>query len=160
MNHAVSSSLNAGLNADLKTDVIVVGSGLVGGVLSCALAVHGLSVMCLDAQPAPALLDETYDGRASAIALSCRRILDVIGVWRHLQHAVQPILHIRVTDTDSPLFLHYDHTDIGSPMGYMAENKQIRWAIHQRMEELEAVTFSRRVGCVPYSRVQVLWMFF
>lgn len=124
-----------------KTDVIVVGGGLVGGVMSCALAVHGLSVVCLDAQPACTLLDDTYDGRASAIALSCRRILEVVGIWEHLQDVVQPILDIRVTDADSPLFLHYDHTDIGTPMGYMAENKRIRWAINQRMQELDAITF-------------------
>ena len=129
---------------DILADVLIVGGGLVGGTLACALAQHGISVAVIDSEDPQALVEETYDGRASAIALACQRVLEGVGIWRHMDSGhvgpgggVQPILDIRVTDTDSPLHLHYDSQSVGSPMGYMAENRTMRLGILARLAELK-----------------------
>lgn len=139
MSQTVSSSAGPSGPA-LSCDVVVVGGGLVGGTLACGLAQHGVSTVCIDKDDAGVLLDSGYDGRSSAIALACQRVLDGTGVWAHMINDVQPILDIRVTDSNSPLHLHYDHREVGAPMGYMAENRTIRRAILARFAELDRAT--------------------
>jgi 2-octaprenyl-6-methoxyphenol hydroxylase len=128
------------LPAVTTVDVLIVGGGLVGGTLACALAQSGVSVAVVDADGPQTLLDSGYDGRSSAIALACQTILAGAGIWARMAPDVQPILDIRVTDTDSPLHLHYDSATIGEPMGFMAENRVIRRGILGRLEDLPAAT--------------------
>lgn len=125
----------------LSVDVLIVGGGLVGGTLACALGANGLSVACIDQDSPVVLTDEGYDGRSSAIALACQRVLEGVGIWPHMVQDSQPILDIRVTDTDSPLHLSYDHDSIGEPMGYMAENRVMRKAVLARVAELPSVHY-------------------
>ena len=54
-----------------------------------------------------------FDGRTSAIAYGSRLVFDGIGLWPAIAAEAEPIREIRVADDDSPLFLHYDHRDLG-----------------------------------------------
>lgn len=121
-------------DGDLAVDVLIVGAGLVGGALAAALAGAGLSVAVVDRADPRVLTDETHDGRASAIALGSQRVLQGIGVWDKVGGDAEPILDIRVTDGDSPLFLHYDHraaadaAGASRPFGWIVENTVLRRA--------------------------------
>lgn len=126
---------------ELRTEVLIIGGGLVGGTMACALGRFGVPCVVVDRDDPSTLIDEGYDGRCSAIALACQRVLDGAGLWRHMADDCQPIEHIRVADGDSLLFLHYDHRDVGDePMGYMAENRVTRRAIYKQLECLPQVT--------------------
>ena len=117
---------------EVHAEVIVIGGGLVGGTLACALAHHGVSAVAIDHDSPEALVDTGYDGRSSAIAAACQKVLEAVGIWAHMAERSQPILDIRVTDGDSPLYLHYDHREVGEAMGWMAENRVMREAIFAR----------------------------
>ena len=118
-------------------DALIVGGGIVGLGLACALADSGLSAVVVDARAADTRLDAGFDGRASAISAGSARILDGIGVWPALAAHAEPILEIRVSDGASPLHLHYDHADLGlGPLGYMVENRILRRALHERARSL------------------------
>jgi 2-octaprenyl-6-methoxyphenol hydroxylase len=129
-------------DSDINVDVAIVGAGLVGGALAAALAGAGLGVAVIDRADPAALTDEAADGRASAIALGSQRVLAGIGVWAKLADQAEPILDIRVTDGDAPVFLHYDHravadaSDEASPFGWIVENTHTRRAIWSRLREL------------------------
>jgi 2-octaprenyl-6-methoxyphenol hydroxylase len=124
-------------DADLAADVLIVGGGFVGGTLACALDGLGLTAVVVEASDPQAGLDVGFDGRASAIALSSRRLLEAIGVWKGLAADAHPMLGIRVSDGDSPLFLHYDHREVGdAPFGHMVENRFLRRAILERLRDL------------------------
>jgi len=111
-------------------DVAIVGGGLVGGVLAAALAGRGIDVALIDKLAPHEGIAPTFDGRAAAISLAGTRLLDAVGVWRHLAPQTEPIREIRVSDGPSLMFLHYDHAEVGSePLGFMAENRHIRAAI-------------------------------
>jgi 2-octaprenyl-6-methoxyphenol hydroxylase len=128
--------------ATLAPDVVIVGGGLVGGTLACALADGGLSTVVIEAGTLAPMLDDRFDGRASAISLTSRRLLDAIGLWPGMAAEATPMRHIRVTEGASPLDLHYDHRDVGDePFGHMVENRHYRRALYARIRELEAVTF-------------------
>ena len=117
-------------------DAIIVGGGLVGLPLAIALAGQGLAVAVIDREDPAAAVAEAFDGRVSAIAHASRMALQAIGVWQQVS-AAQPILDIRVSDGSSPLFLHYDHREIGNePFGHMVENRVMRRALQARQAAL------------------------
>ncbi len=118
----------------LRADVLVIGGGPVGGTLACALAAAGMEVIAVDHADPTVGLDAGFDGRASSIALGSQRILDALGLWAGMKSHAAPIRDIRVSEGDSPLFLHYDHRDSGGqPFGYMVENRVIRKALFERI---------------------------
>jgi 2-octaprenyl-6-methoxyphenol hydroxylase len=123
-------------SGNLDTDVLIVGGGMAGMTLACALAGAGVGVAVIDRQPLAATAAPGYDGRASAIAYASAQALKGIGVWPLLERHASPIVDIRVADGHplrgiSPLFLHYDHREVGDrPFGYIVENRHIRSALH------------------------------
>ena len=119
-----------GPRPDETAEVLVVGAGMVGLTLACALAGAGVEVVVVDRADPAALTDAGFDGRVSSIAHGSQRALAALGLWDGLAEHAQPILEIRVADGDSPLFLHYDHRDLGAaPLGYICENRRIRQAL-------------------------------
>lgn len=124
-------------------DVAIVGAGLVGGTLACALASHGVKTALIDRLDPGAMTESRFDGRASAVAASGQRLLAAIGIWPHLagppeKSRCEPIREIRVSDGDAPLFLHYNYAEVGDEfLGTMAENRFLRAATFARMAELK-----------------------
>ncbi len=124
----------------IDAHVLIVGGGMVGLTLACALAGAGLTVAVVDREDPAHQADKGFDGRVSAIALASRRMLEAIGVWQYVREA-QPILDIRVTDGDSRLFLHYDHRALGNePFGHMVENRLLRVALQRASQSLRSLT--------------------
>jgi 2-octaprenyl-6-methoxyphenol hydroxylase len=116
-------------------EVLVVGGGLVGGTLAVLLANAGLKVILVDRADPAAGLDAAFDGRASAIALATHRVLVAAGLWDDLGTRSSPIRDIRVADAGSLLFLHYDHSLVGTaPFGYMIENRHLRQALYRAQQ--------------------------
>jgi 2-octaprenyl-6-methoxyphenol hydroxylase len=114
----------------LDAEVLIVGGGMVGLTLGCTLAGAGIDVVVVDREDPARLTGAAFDGRASAIAWGSRQALAGAGLWDGMAAHAEPILEIRVSDGDSPLFLHYDHRDLGTePLGYMVENRHIREAL-------------------------------
>jgi 2-octaprenyl-6-methoxyphenol hydroxylase len=119
-------------------ELLVAGGGLNGLLLGIACAGAGLRVAVVDRQDPATMLDEKFDGRASAIAYGSKLVLDGVGLWPAVAAEAEPIREIRVADDDSPLFLHYDHRDLGSdaPLGYIVENRVLRRALFDRARSL------------------------
>ncbi|RMF12576.1 MAG: FAD-dependent oxidoreductase [Alphaproteobacteria bacterium] len=122
-----------------RVDVAVVGGGLVGLTVAIGLAEAGLEVAVID-RAAPA--DQTlpaFDGRASAIAHASVRLLETLGIWRHVADH-QPIEQIRVSDGNSRLHLHFDAAELGDgPLGEMVENRHLRLALFRRAAEIKTL---------------------
>ncbi len=112
-------------------ELLVAGGGLVGLLLAIACAGAGLAVALVDRQEPRAMQEDAFDGRSSAIAYGSRRVLEGLGVWSAIAPDAEPILEIRVADDNAPLFLHYDHRDLGgdAPLGYIVENRVLRRAL-------------------------------
>lgn len=129
-----------------RYDIVIAGGGLVGMTLGCALAQAGLDVAVIDRERAVTQLAGEYDGRASAISYGSAQVFKGIGLWPYLEKDASPIWDIRVADGHplrgvSPLFLHYDHTDIGDdPFGYIIENRVTRVGLHKLAETLPNLT--------------------
>ncbi|MFQ5985452.1 MAG: FAD-dependent oxidoreductase, partial [Alphaproteobacteria bacterium] len=119
----------ASVAAGTAAEVLVVGGGMVGLTLACALADAGVEVVVVDGEDPETVTHAAFDGRVSAIAYASRRALKAVDLWAGMARAAEPILEIRVSDADSPFFLHYDHREVGDePLGYIVENRVIRRA--------------------------------
>jgi len=120
-----------------SVELAVVGGGLVGLALGIACAEAGLETAVIDREDPGATVAESFDGRASAIAYGSGRMLEALGIWRHVGEEAAPILEIRVADRGAPLFLHYDHRDVGDhPLGWIVENRVLRRALLARVAAL------------------------
>ena len=137
----------------IETDVLIIGGGLVGGTLACALAQSGVKAVAVDLDPPATQLEPIYDGRSSAISLSSQRVLETVGIWRYMTEGAAAIDEIRVTDGNSPLFLHYDHKEVGDdPLGWIAENRVMRHGIFQRFTELDDAVLLAPAKLKSYER--------
>lgn len=133
------------MSAARQTDVFISGGGMVGMTLALALGQGGLKVVVTDPVAVSRALDSGFDGRVSALSYSSVRMFEALGVWPFLEAEAQPINDILVTDAaldrpPSPFTLHFDHREIGGPMGYIAENRFIRRALFEAAAASDAVT--------------------
>jgi len=127
-------------------EMLVVGGGLIGLLLGTACAGAGLEVAVVDPADPTAVLDQGFDGRCSAIAYGSSRVLEALGLWPEIGSRAEPIVEIRVADDESPLFLHYDHRQLGTgaPLGYVVENLVLRRALVERARSLPSLSFLAR----------------
>lgn len=146
------------MSTHLETDVLVVGGGLVGGLTACALAHGGVDVIVVDADDPETLLKAEYDGRCSAIARSVHNAFVSLGLWDHMKDEAGVIEDIRVTDGQSPLFLHFDSLDLtGVPFGYMLENRTVRKTLLKVLPEMDHATYlaPKRINSLDRSPSEV-----
>ena len=130
-----------------RFDVIIVGGGMAGMTLGCALARAGVETAVIEqSKPAQTKLP-AFDGRTTSIAHGSAQVLKGIGLWPLLKADAEPILDIRIADGHpsrgvSPLFLHFEHTEIGTePFGYiMSRIASIRDALFRLSGETPSLT--------------------
>ncbi|HRO12054.1 UbiH/UbiF/VisC/COQ6 family ubiquinone biosynthesis hydroxylase [Amaricoccus sp.] len=121
-------------------DVLIVGGGLNGPVLALALAQGGISSLVLDARPAEVRADPEFDGRAYALALASRRMLEALGLWPGIAPKAQAISEIRISqgragEGAGRFWLHFDGNEIDEgPMGHIVEDRFLRAAIAAAVE--------------------------
>ena len=124
-------------------DAAVVGGGLVGLAAALALADAdagaGLEVVLVDRNPLSVWDDQAFDGRASAITATSRRMLAMLGVWEAVADLAQPMTDIVVTDSRPdararPTLLRFDTaTGSGEPASHMVENRHLGQALAARV---------------------------
>lgn len=109
-------------------DVLVIGGGVVGSVLTVALAGSGFRVGLVEAsRPQPMAEDAPFELRFSAISPGSRRLLANLGLWDALPGArIGPYYGMRVWQGDGPAMLAFEHTAVGLPeLGHIVENRVI-----------------------------------
>jgi 2-octaprenyl-6-methoxyphenol hydroxylase len=124
-----------------RTDVIILGGGLIGLALAAALDSSGLGSVVIDPVDPESWKGAKFDGRTSAVSSSSRRMLDTIGVTPHLAEPGCPIRTIRVADGLAPGSLSFEPPiSENEPLGWMHENRHLRAALRDRAEAGERVT--------------------
>lgn len=128
------------------SDILIIGGGLNGPALALALADGGISVTIIDALPANARGDDSFDGRGYALALASQRLLAAIGVWGDVAANSQPINEVKITDGragegPSPWMLHFNSDELAEgPMGYMVEDRYLYRAFQAGLKKHPLIT--------------------
>ncbi|MBW4580168.1 MAG: FAD-dependent hydroxylase [Tildeniella nuda ZEHNDER 1965/U140] len=120
-------------------DVVIVGGGLVGATLACALKDSGLQVALLEAKPQS---EAVARGQAYHINLLSSRIFDGLDVWQHMRSGVSPIAQIQLSDADHTPIVQLVPQDLGTEvLGYVAEHRVLLEALRNAQSECANVTY-------------------
>ena len=127
----------------IRADLAVVGGGMTGLTLACAVADAGADVVLIDPTPWPTLTTPPFDGRVTAIARASRYLLEGIGAWDAMAKEATAIVDIEVSEHATPFAVHYDHREVGpEPLGHIVENRMIRTALIDRANQLIGKTLT------------------
>lgn len=133
-----------------RYDVVIIGGGMVGASLACALMPatreFGLKVAMIESFALPEHAEEvlyqpSYDDRSTAISYGSRCLLQQLGVWGKLSEHATPIEHIHVSDKGyfGKTRLHASEHGIEA-LGYVVENAWLGRVLLQQVGESSAVT--------------------
>jgi 2-octaprenyl-6-methoxyphenol hydroxylase len=111
-------------------DLVIIGGGLVGGSLACALGGIGLRIALVEAVAPAVRAEPSYDERVIALAWGSRLILDGIGLWPEVAAEAVAIERVHVSDRGHFGFARLDRRDAGvDALGYVTPARLLAQAI-------------------------------
>jgi len=135
-------------------DVIIVGGGMVGLMLACALKNTKFSVLVLERAFAEPRLSLGRDMRVSALVAGTVKMLQGTGVWPHLASHAGPIRAMRVWDDQEDGGIRFEAGEIGEEaLGYIVENSMLVEALHKTLEDAPNV----QLEC-PVEVAEATWL--
>ena len=121
-------------------DLLIIGGGMVGASLACALAGQDLRIGLVEAAPFAVSAHPSYDDRAIALAQGTKRIFQTLGLWEAVGPAATPIRQIHISERGGIGFAHLDSRDEGvDALGYVAEARLIGAALLAKLPSLNGV---------------------
>ena len=123
------------------------GGGLNGSLMAIAAANIGFSTIVLDSKDNEASVENRFDGRSYALALSSVRLLKNLNIFKDIIDKSQPILDIKILDGKlvqgpSQFSLHFDNNEIhDGPMGQMVEDRFIRKTLFTKINKNEQIDY-------------------
>lgn len=125
-------------------DILIIGGGMVGATIACALGESALRIAVIETTPAVTKWDEAeYDIRVSALTRATQRVFEVVGAWDGMvAQRVSPYCHMHVWEGEPGHggSIDFDCADIGEPdLGHIVENRVILAALLRRMEQFDNV---------------------
>jgi len=133
-------------------DITIVGNGMVGATLACAIAanVSDLTIAVIDTA---ALIDKppinSFDLRVSAITRASENIYKNIGAWELIEKTrISPYRDMHVWDSKGNGVVHFDSADLAEPtLGHIIENRVMLYALQQRMQAFANITVIASTRC-------------
>ena len=120
-------------------DLLIIGGGMVGASLACAVAESGLRIGLVEAHAFDSDSHPGYDARSLALAYGSRLIFEGLGVWQGMAEAT-PICHIHISDRGRPGFARINAKELGfDALGYVAEARLIGAALMTRLNSLNGI---------------------
>lgn len=130
----------------MSYECAIVGGGMVGSALACALGEAGWRVALIEAEDPPARPPEGgFDLRVSALSPASVRILEALGVWALVPAGrVQPYRRMEIWERPGGAELRFEALDLGlAELGWIVENAALRGALEARIGALESVEWHR-----------------
>lgn len=123
------------MHAEAKTcDVLIIGGGLAGASLACALENSGLAVELIEAHPLHAQTQPCYDDRTVALSYGSRVIFEAMGLWPAMADSIEAIKTIHISDRGHLGVTRLRHHEEGvEALGYVAENRVLGEVLYQRL---------------------------
>jgi len=123
-------------------DVVIVGGGMVGAAVACALGDSDLKVALIEqAMPQEFSPEQAHDLRVSALSIASQQILQTVGAWDAVQAMrVCPFKRMRVWETAGDTEFNSDAIAYDA-LGYIVENRVTQLALLHRAREFANIEF-------------------
>ncbi len=127
-------------------DVIIVGGGLVGASLACALATlksgNALKIAVIENYMFDDTQQPSFDSRTVALSYSSKEIFNSLGLWDKIKAlGACPIKEIHISDRGHLGLSHLRATEQNTDaLGFVVENQYLGQALHQRIHEVDNIT--------------------
>lgn len=117
----------------LDCDVAIVGGGIVGVTLACALSDSDLRVVIVEAKTQA---ETAARDRAYAFSLLSGRIMAGLGIWEEIFPALGKFERIHLSDSNRPGTVQFAPSEVRSPdyLGYAAPHGPVLRALQQRSQ--------------------------
>ena len=122
-------------------DIVIVGGGMVGASLACALGNSPFKVALLDQRVAQDPPAQGFDLRVSAITLASRVIFENLGAWDFMtRRRVCAVEQMHIRDEGGSGSVTFDAAEIAEPcLAYIIENSVIHTALIERLQQFTNV---------------------
>ena len=127
-------------------DIVIIGGGLVGASLGCALAPlirqYGLRVAVIEAAALPEaaaapIWQPSFDARASAIAEGSAQRFRRLGIWEAMQQEASPIRRIHISERGRMGATRLTAQDVGvEALGHVIPNAWMGRVLHHKLSGL------------------------
>ena len=123
-------------------DIAIIGGGLVGASLACALSPLGLKTVLVEAVAFRASSQPSYDDRTLALSASTCTILQGLGIWPGVAANATPIREIHVRELNRPGRVVMRPEELGlDRFGHVLEARVFGTAMLETLPGLENVEF-------------------
>lgn len=124
-------------------DIVVVGGGMVGLTLACALADTDLRIAIIEGHQPDPDLPQVPDNRVSALSRASENILRNVQAWPGVETRRQCRYQaMSVWEKDSFAKIEFDATSLNqTDLGTIVENRVIQLALWERAKQLDNVSF-------------------
>ena len=109
---------------EFNTDVLIVGSGLVGLVAAHSLSRLNYKVILVDKKNFFDSKGAFSDTRTVAVSEGSKNFLENLSLWKHLEDKAAPITAIKVYDRSSRNKIFFKNEIKNKKLGYVVENKK------------------------------------
>lgn len=122
-------------------DVLIVGGGMVGAAVACALGDSKLRVALIETvKPVAFASDQPHDVRVSALSIASKNILETLGAWQGvLQRRCCPFRRMRVWENAGDTEFCSDDINY-SELGYIVENRVTQLALLERLADFTNIS--------------------
>ena len=120
---------------EIDTDILIIGSGLVGLVAAHSLSSLKYKVTVVDKKN---LLDQAKvlkDNRTVAISEGSKRFLESLSLWAFLKPHAEPIKNIKVYDRSPENKIIFKNEDKNKNLGYVIENNTFSKILINKLQE-------------------------
>ncbi|VAW75037.1 2-polyprenyl-6-methoxyphenol hydroxylase [hydrothermal vent metagenome] len=122
-------------------DLVIIGAGLVGASLACALADTPLKIAIVEQFEMSDHNHASYDDRSVALSYGSRLLFETFGFWDSIESLAEPIKQIHVSEKNrfGSTRLNCESESVKA-LGYVIENRSLGNLLLKRIESAANIT--------------------
>ena len=117
---------------EFDVDILIVGGGLIGAMLTIALQGSGLRTLMVDSKPFSVKLDSDFDARSLALSPASIQILETLSVWKQVEPHACPIQTIHISEAKRFGATRLEN-NTQSPLGFVVEVFRLYQALQDKL---------------------------
>lgn len=122
---------------EFNTDILIVGSGLVGLVAAHCLSRLNYKIILVDKKNSINSKSSFKDTRTVAVSEGSKLFLENLSLWDCLKHHAEPIKTIKVYDRSSNNKIHFNNKIKNKKLGYVIENKKFSKILINQLQKFK-----------------------